>query len=378
VIHVLDASRAVGTVGSLLSEDQKPAYLATVLREQDAAREQHAGKRREKNVLTIDAARANRTPIDWASTPEEPIAKPSFTGARVLVDLPLTELVPYIDWSPFFMAWELRGKYPEIFNDSVVGVRAKEVFDDAQALLKRIVAEKLLTANGVYGFFPANAVGDDVELYTDETRSQVLARFPMLRQQSEKSSGEANKSLADYVAPKETGLTDYVGLFAVTAGIGIEPVVAAFEADHDDYNAIMTKALADRLAEAFAEYLHKVARDEWGFGREESLTNDDLIRERYRGIRPAPGYPACPDHLLKARIWDVLDVKAKAGIELTESLAMYPTAAVSGLYFAHPEAKYFSVGKIERDQVEDYAKRMGMPMPEIERWLSPYLNYDPE
>jgi len=375
VIHVLDASRAVGTVSSLLSDELKPEYMATVLREQEAAREQHAGKRREKSFLSIVDARANRTPIDWK--PED-AAKPAFVGERVLFDLPLTELVPYIDWSPFFMAWELRGKYPEIFDDAVVGERAKELFDDAQVILSRIVDERLLTANGVYGFFPANAAGDDIELYADERRQDVIARLPMLRQQSEKTSGEANKSLADYVAPKETGIADYVGMFAVTAGIGIEPVVAAYEADNDDYNAIMTKALADRLAEAFAEYLHKVARVDWGFGRDESLTNEDLIRERYRGIRPAPGYPACPDHLLKSRIWDVLDVKATAGIELTESLAMYPTAAVSGLYFGHPEAKYFSVGKVERDQVVDYAGRMEMSVPDIERWLSPYLNYDPE
>jgi len=387
VIHVLDASRAVGTVSSLLSDELKPQYMANVLREQEAAREQHAGKRREKSFLSIVDARANRTPIEWVvPTPspslnegEQPVvAKPAFVGARVLIDVPLTELVPYIDWSPFFMAWELRGKYPEIFNDTVVGERAKELFDDAQVILKRIVDERLLTANGVYGFFPANAVGDDILLYADESRSEVLATLPMLRQQSEKSSGEANKSLADYVAPKETGIADYVGMFAVTAGIGIEPVVAAYEADNDDYNAIMTKALADRLAEAFAEYLHKVARDDWGFGKEESLSNEDLIRERYRGIRPAPGYPACPDHLLKSRIWDVLGVKATAGIELTESLAMYPTAAVSGLYFGHPEAKYFSVGKVERDQVVDYAERMEMSVADIERWLSPYLNYDPD
>ena len=406
VIHVLDASRAVGTVGALLSEEQRGDYLSTVLQEQEAAREQHAGKRREKNVLSIDAARANRTPIDWSAgavpppggrSAEGPSAtsfigadsarlsnsgwvpeKPSFTGVRVLIDVPLDRLVPYIDWSPFFIAWELRGKYPEIFKDAVVGDRAKELFDDAQALLRRIVDERLLTANAVYGFFPADAAGDDIELYADESRSEVIARLPMLRQQTEKSSGEFNKSLADYVAPKSTGIPDYVGMFAVTAGIGIEPVVAAFEADNDDYNAIMTKALADRLAEALAEYLHKEARDDWGFGKDEALSNEDLIRERYRGIRPAPGYPACPDHLLKKRIWDVLDVQATAGIELTESLAMYPTAAVSGLYFGHPEAKYFSVGKVERDQVEDYARRMEMTLPDIERWLSPYLNYDPE
>jgi 5-methyltetrahydrofolate--homocysteine methyltransferase len=294
-----------------------------------------------------------------------------------LDDYPLEELVPYIDWSPFFIAWELHGKYPAIFEDPNVGERARELYDDARALLDRIVREKLLKARGVYGLFPANSVGDDIELYTDETRTQVLTTFHQLRQQSEKSTGEYNKCLADFVAPKETGLADYMGGFAVTAGIGVDELVAAFKADHDDYNAIMTAALADRLAEAFAERLHKIVRAEWGYGKSEELTNEDLIRERYRGIRPAPGYPACPDHTEKPALFDLLNAPG-VGITLTESMAMYPASSVSGWYFAHPQSEYFTVGKLNRDQIEDYATRKSMTVAEAERWLSPYLNYDPE
>ena len=374
VIHVLDASRAVNTVSRLLSDDQRDAYIAQLRADQEAARVQHAGKRTQKSVLTLADARANRTPIDWTrATPE----KPSFLGPRLVADLPLSDLVPYIDWSPFFTAWELRGKYPEILKDPVVGEKATELYDEARTLLCRLVEDKELRASGIYGFFPANTIGDDIVLYKDESRTDVLATLPMLRQQGEKTPGQDNKSLADYVAPRETGIPDYVGLFAVTAGLGIDPIVRRFEADNDDYNAIMTKALADRLVEAFAEYLHKRARADWGYGNGENLTNEDLIRERYRGIRPAPGYPACPDHLTKARIWSIMDVEKNTGISLTESLAMYPTASVSGLYLAHPEGKYFNIGKIEEDQVEDYAGRMGMDVPAIERWLSPNLNYDP-
>ncbi|MGO8670736.1 MAG: methionine synthase [Capsulimonadaceae bacterium] len=375
VVHVLDASRAVGVVGALISDEQRGGYLEQVAREQQAARDQHAGKQQHRTVLSIQQARANRTSIDWSASP---IAVPAFTGVRVLADVSLSSLVPYIDWSPFFMAWELRGKYPEILDDPTVGSRARELLADAMGLLHRIVEEGLVRASAVYGFFRANTVQDDIVLYADDARAEVLAVLPMLRQQSEKSSGEHNKSLADYVAPRETGIADSIGLFAVTAGLGIEPVVADFEKDNDDYNAIMTKALADRLAEALAEYLHKKVRDDWGFGMEENLAPADLIRERYRGIRPAPGYPACPDHLIKGRIWDLLNVEQNTGIRLTESMAMYPAASVSGLYFAHPEAKYFSIGKIERDQVADYSRRMGMPVGEIERWLSPILGYDPE
>ena len=291
---------------------------------------------------------------------------------------PLEELVPYIDWSPFFRAWELHGRFPDILDDPIVGEKARELYDEARILLQQIVCEKALTANGVYGFFPANSVGDDIELYTDETRSTVLATFHTLRQQGEKSDDQFNKALSDYIAPKETGLTDYLGAFAVTSGVNIEPLVERFKRDHDDYNAIMVSALADRLAEAFAERLHKQARDDWGFGLGESLNTEDMIREKYRGIRPAWGYPACPDHTEKWTQFRLLDAEKNADMHLTESLAMMPGASVCGVYFGHPEAKYFNVGKIGRDQVDDYAVRKGMTVAEVERWLSPNLNYDPE
>ncbi|MBV9849474.1 MAG: methionine synthase [Armatimonadetes bacterium] len=379
VVHVLDASRAVGVVSSLLSDEQKPDFATANLREQEAARQQHAGKRADKKVLTLAEARARRTPIDWAaSRAGGEIAVPSFTGIRALNPVPLEELVPFIDWSPFFRAWELHGRYPDILRDPSVGEQARRLFDDAQALLRRIVCERSLTARAVYGFWPANAVGDDIELYTDETRSEVRTVLHTLRQQGEKTGEHANKALADYVAPKETGIPDYLGGFAVTAGIGTETLVEHFKGDLDDYNAIMASALADRLAEACAEYLHKKARADCGYGVGENLTNEDLIKERYRGIRPAPGYPACPDHTEKPILFDLLDAERNAGIHLTESMAMFPAAAVCGLYFSHPQAQYFSVGKIERDQALDYARRKGMDLPTLERWLSPVLNYDPE
>jgi 5-methyltetrahydrofolate--homocysteine methyltransferase len=291
-----------------------------------------------------------------------------------LENVPLEEIVPFIDWSPFFHTWELRGRYPAILQDA----KAKELFDDAQNLLQRIVKEKLFTAKAVYGFFPANSVGDDLEVYTDESRRKVRMVLHTLRQQQEKPAGQFNHALADFVAPKESGLSDYIGGFAVTAGHGVDELAKSFDADHDDYNSIMSKALGDRLAEAFAEYLHKKVRDEWGYGRAENLSNEELIREKYRGIRPAPGYPACPDHTEKKLLWQLLDVEKQTGIKLTESCAMWPASSVSGLYFAHPESKYFAVGKLAKDQVEEYAKRKGMPLTEVERWLSPYLNYDPE
>jgi 5-methyltetrahydrofolate--homocysteine methyltransferase len=374
VVHVLDASRAVGVVGNLISKEHRAEFLAQTARDQQAAREAFAGKRREKKMLAIDEARARRTPIDW--NPAD-IARPEFLGVKVLNDYPLEDLVPYIDWGPFFMAWELHGKYPAIFDDVIVGERAREVFDDAQVLLKEIVEGKKIRARGVYGFFPANAVGDDVELYTDDTRSTVLTTLHMLRQQSEKSTGEFNKSLADFIAPKETGLPDYIGGFVVTTGIGVDELVAHYKADLDDYNAIMVSALADRFAEAFAERMHKIARDDWGYGASESLTTEDLIRERYRGIRPAPGYPACPDHTEKTTLFGLLDATANTGVELTESMAMHPASSVSGFYLAHPEADYFAIGQLERDQVADYQVRKGIPLPDLERWLSSNLNYDP-
>ncbi len=294
-----------------------------------------------------------------------------------VIEVPLETLVEYIDWSPFFHTWELRGRYPAILDDEVVGTQARELFADAQHLLQQIVSEKLLTARGVFGFWPVNSSGDDVEVYRDEKREEVVARFHFLRQQMQKPAGQSNYCLADLVAPKSSGKRDYLGGFAVTAGIGADELAKKFKADHDDYNAIMTKALADRLAEAFAEYLHEEARKAWGFGREESLTKEDLIRERYRGIRPAPGYPASPDHVEKRTLFNLLGAEERTGIALTESFAMHPGASVSGLYFSHPEARYFAVGKIERDQAQDYARRKGEPLKEIERWLGPNLNYSP-
>jgi 5-methyltetrahydrofolate--homocysteine methyltransferase len=379
VVHVLDASRAVGVVGSLLSPQQKPEFLKRNHSEQEKLRQQHLGQKDHKPLLSIEEARRRRTPIEWK--PED-LPKPSFTGVRVLENFPLEEIVPFIDWSPFFHTWELRGRYPAILEEP----KAKELFDDAQRLLDEIVSKKLLTARAVYGFFPANSVGDDVELYTDDSRHTVLATFHFLRQQMDKPPGQFNHSLADFIAPKylsggagdvPSGLQDYLGAFAVTSGHGLDELCQSFERDHDDYNSIMAKSLADRLAEAFAERLHKQAREDWGYGRTENLTNDDLIRERYRGIRPAAGYPACPDHTEKFLLWDLMDVEKRAGIKLTESAAMYPASSVSGLYFAHPAAKYFGVGKIERDQVLDYHVRKSMDLAVVERWLAPNLNYDP-
>ena len=299
---------------------------------------------------------------------------PSFTGPRVLDAFPLADLVPFIDWSPFFHTWELRGRYPAILDDP----KAKELFDDAQELLGRMVRGKGLTARAVYGFFPANSVGDDIELYADESRRTVLATFHTLRQQMDKPAGQFNHALADFIAPRASGLPDYLGAFAVTAGHGADELARRFEQDHDDYNAIMVKALADRLAEAFAEYLHKRARADWGYGEAEKLTHDELIREKYQGIRPAAGYPACPDHTEKGTLWRLLEVEQATGIKLTESYAMWPAASVSGLYFAHPAAKYFGVGKIGHDQALDYAARKRMDLRVVERWLSPNLGYEPD
>jgi 5-methyltetrahydrofolate--homocysteine methyltransferase len=361
----------VGVVGSLINPQLKPEFIRKNLAEQDRLRRQHLAQKDNKPLLTIEKARERRTPIDWKAGD---IPKPELAGARTIDNQSLEELVPFIDWSPFFHTWELRGRYPAILDDP----KAKELFDDAQKLLQQIVREKLLTARAVYGFFPANSVGDDIELYTDETRRQTLMTFHTLRQQMDKPAGQFNHALADFIAPISTGLPDYLGAFAVTTGHGVDELSKHFEKDHDDYNSIMTKALADRLAEAFAEYLHKRAREEWGYGKTENLTNEDLIREQYRGIRPAAGYPACPDHTEKGILWNLLDVEKNAGIKLTESYAMWPASSVSGLYFAHPEAKYFGVGKIDRDQVLDYHLRKRMDLRAVERWLSPNLNYDPD
>ena len=372
VVHVLDASRAVPVTTSLLSTESKPAFVAKHRTEYEALRKAHGAPRRK--LMALEAARSNRTPIAWRA---EDVPTPEFTGARVVDEFPLATLREFIDWSPFFHTWELSGVYPRIFEHEKYGEQAKQLFEEANVLLDRIIAEKLLTARAVYGFFAANAVGDDVELYTDEQRTTVLDRLHFLRQQALKEAGSPSRSLADFVAPKETGLRDHVGAFAVTTGIGLRELCESFKAKHDDYNAIMAEALADRLAEAFAECLHKRARDEWGYGRAERLTPEEVIREKYRGIRPAAGYPACPDHTEKATLWRLLDVEKNTGILLTESFAMWPGSSVSGLYLAHPEAIYFGLGKIERDQVLDYHERKGMTVAEVERWLGSNLNYDP-
>lgn len=373
VIHVLDASRAVGVVSSLLSPEQQEKFLAQNQTEQEELRRQYAGRRTERAMLPLDEARRRRTAIDWQ---QDDIPRPEFLGLRILRDYPLEELLPYIDWSPFFHTWELRGRYPDILEDPVVGETARRLFEDAQQVLAEIVSHRSLSAHGVYGFWPANSVGDDIEIYADDSRRQVLTTFHTLRQQADKGDGQINYALADFIAPRASGLSDYLGGFAVTAGHGIEALTQRYRADHDDYNAIVAEALADRLAEAFAERLHKIARDAWGYGHQENLGTEDLIRERYRGIRPAPGYPACPDHTEKWTLFELLQAETHAGICLTENLAMYPASSVSGHYFAHPKARYFPVGKLERDQITDYAGRKGMSIAEVEKWLAPYLNYD--
>ena len=374
VIHVLDASRAAGVVSSMLSEDLKSSFIAKNAEEQNKLRLEFQQKISSKPLLSIEAARERKEPIDWSTAQ---IDRPSFSGAQSIGNQPLDELVSYIDWSPFFHTWELRGRFPAILDDPEVGSQARQLFEDAQKLLQDIVNSRLITAKGVYGFWPANSVGDDIEVYHEESRTNVLAVFRMLRQQMDKPSGQFNHCLADFIAPKSSGRADYLGGFAVTAGHGADELARQFEADHDDYNAIMTKALADRLAEAFAECLHERARREWGFGVEEKLSKEDLIRESYRGIRPAAGYPACPDHTEKRTLFDLLQAQKATGIRLTESYAMWPGASVSGLYFAAPNAKYFGVGKIGRDQIQDYQVRKGLPLEEVERWLGPYLNYQP-
>ncbi|TKB62098.1 MAG: methionine synthase [Nitrospira sp.] len=374
VVHVLDASRAVGVVGSLVSQTQKEGFVRQVRDDYARMRQAHQD-RGAKPLLSIAQARANRFMSDWAGVD---IPVPTALGVRTIADQPLVELIPYIDWSPFFHTWELRGRYPTIFDEPTVGPRARELYEDARRLLDEIVHKKQLKARGVYGLFPASSVGDDIELYQDTSRKTVLNTIHHLRQQSEKPAGQPNLALADYVAPKECGRQDYIGAFAVTTGIELDELCRGFDNDHDDYNSIMVKALADRLAEAFAEFLHKRIREEWGYGKHEQLTSDDLIRENYRGIRPAPGYPACPDHTEKRLLFDLLSAEQNSGIILTESYAMLPTASVSGFYFAHPEAKYFAVGKIGKDQVEDYARRKDMDLRTVERWLSPNLNYEPE
>ena len=337
-------------------------------------RAEHSGMKQQRPLLTISEARKRRPGFAWDAGL---IAVPSFTGIRTLDPFPLERLIPFIDWTPFFHAWKLRGRYPDILADAEVGARATELWQDAQALLELILTRRLISARAVYGFFPACSAGDDIEVCADDTGLQLQAKFHTLRQQSEKPGGQANFALADFIAPKGLGIRDYIGAFAVTAGFGVDELCRRFEGEHDDYRSILTKALADRLAEAFAECLHKTVRDEWGYGLRENLAAEDLIRERYRGIRPAPGYPACPDHTEKRTLFDLLAVERQTGIVLTESYAMMPASSVCGLYFAHPEAKYFAVGKIGRDQAIDYAARKGMDLAAIERWLAPNLAYEP-
>ncbi len=375
VVHVLDASRAVGVVGALLSENQRDEFVANNKLEHERARVAHERKRPSKPLLSLEESRKRGFRTDWKNI-DVPV--PAFTGLKVIDDLPLREIRDYIDWSPFFHAWEIRGRYPTLLDDPEIGPRCRELFHDAQKLLDRLINEKLIHGRAVYGFYPAASAGDDIVLYTDESRAKVLTTFHTLRQQMDKSEDQPNFALADFIAPADTGRRDYLGAFALTTGLGIDEVVRKFEADHDDYNSILTKALADRLAEASAEWLHRQARIAWGFGSNENLSNEDLIKEGYRGIRPAPGYPACPDHTEKRLLFDLLQAEKNAQVHLTENFAMNPASAVSGFYFAHPEAKYFGVGAINRDQVEDYARRKGLDLPTVEKWLAPSLSYDPD
>ena len=376
VVHVKDASRAVGVVSELLRVDTRDAYVAKVKDDYEQVRVSRENRDVAAQLLSIDEARERRETLDWSE-----ISAPTFTGTRLFEDYPLDELIPKIDWSPFFQVWELRGRYPDILNHPTYGTEARSVFDDAQAMLRRMVEEKIVTAKGVIGFYPAASIGDDVEVFSDSSRNDVLTKFHFLRQQSDKSRlREAfrggNFCLADFVAPKELGLDDHIGAFAVTTGLGLDKFTSELEKAHDDYSSIMAKALADRLAEAFAERMHELVRREyWGYARDEELSNEELIKEAYRGVRPAPGYPACPDHTEKGLLFDLIGAEEKAGVKLTESYAMWPAASVSGFYFSHPKSHYFGVGKINRDQVEDYARRKGMDVAEVERWLRPNLAY---
>jgi 5-methyltetrahydrofolate--homocysteine methyltransferase len=394
-VHVLDASRAVPVTSSLLSKDGKAPFVKKLREDYEKLRIQHAGS--QVKLLSLAAARANAPKLNYDDLP-----KPEFTGFRTLssgsfnpgkcdcgsshghagaFSVSLEDLVPLIDWTPFFHTWELRGVYPKILQHEKHGEEATKLFADAQKLLAEFVSNKQLELHAIYGLFPANRVGDDVEVYTNGSRQHLRTKLHFLRQQIEKGDGTPNYCLADFIAPKgdahKTPLQDYIGGFAVTSGHGLKEIVEKFKAGHDDYNAIMAEAIADRLAEAFAEFLHKRVREEWGFGKAEKLTTEDLIEEKYRGIRPAAGYPACPDHTEKAILWNLLDAEKNTGIKLTESFAMWPGSSVSGLYFAHPKSKYFAVGKLGKDQVADLAKRKGKPLSEMERWLGPWLNYDP-
>jgi 5-methyltetrahydrofolate--homocysteine methyltransferase len=396
VVWVKDASRSVPVVSQLLSDEQRPRLMAEVAKDYDALRARHAAKAGERPLLSIAEARARRTPIDWsayrppvphlvAQQEKELLRRQSGAPSRTVTkfvrtwrEYPLGELRDYIDWGPFFLAWEMKGRFPDILHNPTTGETATRLYEDALRLLDRVEEESWLTAQGVVGLFPANAVGDDIEVYTDETRERVAATLHTLRQQGQHRDGVPNRAMADFIAPRETGLSDHIGAFAVTAGHGIRERIEHFKADHDDYNAILLEALADRLAEAFAERMHeRVRRELWGYGAHEHYSNQQLIREEYQGIRPAPGYPACPDHTEKAMLWKLLKPDQNAGITITESFAMLPTAAVSGWYLSHPGARYFAVGKIDLDQVQNYAARKQIPLHEAERWLAPNLGYEP-
>ena len=375
-VYVPDASRAVGVVSQLLSDGQRDGYKQDVRADYEAMAARHANQQEAKRRLPIAAARANRKSLDWA---EYKAPKPSFLGLKTFEEFDLAKLVDRIDWTPFFQSWELHGRYPQILQDNKVGEAARTLFADAEAMLARIVNEKMVTAKAVVGFWPAGQVNDDdVALFTDEGRGEEVARFHFLRQQMMRDGGKANACLADLVAPLDSGCSDYLGGFVVTAGLGEEAQSEIFKKANDDYSAILFKALTDRLAEAFAERMHEMVRKElWGYAADETLSNDALIAEEYRGIRPAPGYPACPDHTEKRILFKLMDAEERIGVQLTESCAMWPASSVSGFYFAHPDAAYFGVGKINRDQVEDYAARKGMTVEEVERWLAPSLGYDP-
>ena len=373
VVHVIDASRVVGVAQQLLSPEKKKEYLGQVRVSQEKARKDYEDRRAAQKLLPIGEARQRGAKLDWSRDPE----KPEFLGLKIFEDYPLEELAGYIDWSPFFHAWELRGRFPKIFDDPVVGTESRKLYEDAQSLLKKILKEKRIRARGVMAFFPANAEGDDILLYEDDSRKKVMGRVHGLRQQMARTDGEPNRCLTDFIAPVQSGKKDYLGAFAVTAGHGVEEWAKEMEKGNDDYQAIMLKALADRFAEAFAERMHELARQAWGFGKQEGLSKEDLIDEKYRGIRPAAGYPACPDHTEKRALMALLNAEKGVGIRLTESCAMTPASSVSGLYFGHPEARYFAVGPIGKDQVEDYAKRKGVALSEMEKWLQPNLAYEP-
>ncbi|MGY3646399.1 5-methyltetrahydrofolate--homocysteine methyltransferase [Bradyrhizobium sp. LM4.3] len=375
VVHVNDASRAVGVASALLSPEKREAYAAEVRAEYAKISDAHMRAQADKKRLKLEVARKNRVPVDFAAN--KPV-KPTFLGTRSFDDYDLAELVPYIDWTPFFQTWELAGRFPAILDDAKVGEVARSLYDDARKMLDTIVKEKWFRARATVGFWPANAQGDDIVLYADESRTKSIATLHTLRQQLEKREGRFNAALSDFIAPVGTGVPDYVGSFVVTAGIGEDVIADRFKMANDDYSSILCKALADRLAEAFAERMHaRVRREFWAYAPDEALSTDELILEKYQGIRPAPGYPAQPDHTEKATLFELLDAENTAGVTLTESFAMWPGSSVSGLYFANPESYYFGVGKIERDQVEDYAVRKGMSVAETERWLAPVLNYIP-